>query len=487
MSQDPSQYLDRLEPIATSLVAEHALRVDREGRFPAEALAALGEAKLLGLVSAKEVGGLGQGLARPRWSSSASRANAAPPRWWCCMHYARRRGASRSRARERARRHRRGQAPVTLAFSEAGSRSHFWAPLSTATRDGERRPPRRARRAGSPRRATPTAYVWSSKPVAAERASTLWLVPRARQPGSRRTATFDGLGLRGNDSRPGRPPTASSCPRARGSAPTAAGSTSCWSVVLPIFNVLNAACSPRPDGGRGAAHRGARGRHAAMRTTATNSRRSADGARLRRAHAHQDGPGAMPPLDTLTALETGRADAMLRVLECKAAAGEASAEVLDLAMRVCGGAAFRKDVGVERQLPRRARRDGSWRPTTDALYDFIGKAVCGCRCSEAMMPESSDVHPRRGRLRPKVVTIWDGFRAGSPSTASPSTTCSTPTTSARWRPTSPAHIHVAWNSPLAWLESERAAARSAARPRPSRCATPIATSPRVVLVRGDGP
>ena len=39
---------------------------------------------------------------------------------------------------------------------------------------------------------------------------------------------------------------------------------------------------------------------------------------------------------------------MLRVLECKAAAGEAAAEVTDLAMRVCGGAAFRKDVGVER-------------------------------------------------------------------------------------------------------------------------------------------
>jgi alkylation response protein AidB-like acyl-CoA dehydrogenase len=39
---------------------------------------------------------------------------------------------------------------------------------------------------------------------------------------------------------------------------------------------------------------------------------------------------------------------MLRVLECKAAATASALEVTDLAMRVCGGAAFRKEVGVER-------------------------------------------------------------------------------------------------------------------------------------------
>jgi alkylation response protein AidB-like acyl-CoA dehydrogenase len=80
--------------------------------------------------------------------------------------------------------------------------------------------------------------------------------------------------------------------------------------------------------------------------------------------------------DTLAAIETGRADATLRVLESKAAAGENSTEVLDLAMRVCGGAAFRKEVGVER-LFRDVRAAGVMGPTTDVLYDFIGKAVCG--------------------------------------------------------------------------------------------------------------
>jgi alkylation response protein AidB-like acyl-CoA dehydrogenase len=80
--------------------------------------------------------------------------------------------------------------------------------------------------------------------------------------------------------------------------------------------------------------------------------------------------------DTLASLECGREDAMLRVLEVKAAAGEASTEITDLAMRVCGGAAFRKEVGVERNF-RDARAATVMSPTTDALYDFIGKALCG--------------------------------------------------------------------------------------------------------------
>ena len=80
--------------------------------------------------------------------------------------------------------------------------------------------------------------------------------------------------------------------------------------------------------------------------------------------------------DTIVALETSRPDAMLRVLSCKAAAGEAANEVVDTAMRVCGGAAFRKDIAVERYF-RDAHAAGVMGPTTDVLYDFVGKAVCG--------------------------------------------------------------------------------------------------------------
>jgi len=45
-------------------------------------------------------------------------------------------------------------------------------------------------------------------------------------------------------------------------------------------------------------------------------------------------------------------------------------------MRICGGAAFRKDVDVERFF-RDSRAATVMAPVTDALYEFIGKTVCG--------------------------------------------------------------------------------------------------------------
>jgi alkylation response protein AidB-like acyl-CoA dehydrogenase len=80
--------------------------------------------------------------------------------------------------------------------------------------------------------------------------------------------------------------------------------------------------------------------------------------------------------DTVAAVAAQRADAMLRVLEIKAHAAETALTVTDTAMRVCGGAAFRKDVGVERQF-RDARAASVMAPTSDVLYDFIGKAILG--------------------------------------------------------------------------------------------------------------
>jgi alkylation response protein AidB-like acyl-CoA dehydrogenase len=80
--------------------------------------------------------------------------------------------------------------------------------------------------------------------------------------------------------------------------------------------------------------------------------------------------------DTLAAIEAERADASLRVLEVKAVASECAITVTDLAMRTCGGAAFRREVGVERNF-RDARAATVMAPTTDALHEFIGRAALG--------------------------------------------------------------------------------------------------------------
>jgi alkylation response protein AidB-like acyl-CoA dehydrogenase len=147
------------------------------------------------------------------------------------------------------------------------------------------------------------------------------------------------------------------------------------SLVLPAFAVLNAACSAGLM--EGAIQRTVR--HAGVVRHADTGAALADLPTIRnylaRMRVQADACSALLD-DTLAAIEASRPDTMLRVLECKAAAGEISTEVLDLAMRVCGGAAFRKDVGVERYF-RDSRAAGIMAPTTDILYDFIGKALCG--------------------------------------------------------------------------------------------------------------
>jgi alkylation response protein AidB-like acyl-CoA dehydrogenase len=75
-------------------------------------------------------------------------------------------------------------------------------------------------------------------------------------------------------------------------------------------------------------------------------------------------------------MENPRPDTMLAVLESKAAAAEAALDVTDRAMRACGGTAFSGRLSVERHF-RDARAGSVMAPTTDVLYDFIGKAVLG--------------------------------------------------------------------------------------------------------------
>ena len=80
--------------------------------------------------------------------------------------------------------------------------------------------------------------------------------------------------------------------------------------------------------------------------------------------------------DVVDHLERPREATMLRVLESKAAAGDAAISVTSTAMRVCGGAAFSKQLGIER-LFRDAHAGAVMAPTGDVLREFIGKAVLG--------------------------------------------------------------------------------------------------------------
>jgi alkylation response protein AidB-like acyl-CoA dehydrogenase len=75
-------------------------------------------------------------------------------------------------------------------------------------------------------------------------------------------------------------------------------------------------------------------------------------------------------------MEAAGPDALLALLESKAAAAEAALEVTDLALRTGGGACFGRGLTVERNF-RDARAAAVMAPTTDILHDFIGRTLLG--------------------------------------------------------------------------------------------------------------
>lgn len=365
-------YLARLDTIIRDIIEPAAIATDRDAAFPRTAVRALGEAGLLGLTSATEVGGMGLGLAEAAQVVERIAQACPSTAMVVTMHYCgtavlEKFGSEMIRRDIAAGRH-----LTTLAWSEAGSRSHFWAPVGTAVLDGDG-----YLLDGAKTMVTSAveadSYIWSSRPAEAEGASTLWLVD-GKNPGLTEPKLFDGMGLRGNCSAP-LAAKSMRVPAAAMLGTDGGGFDTMIAVVLPVFSTLIASNSVglmETAIGRAVAHvSGNKFEHLDSTLADLPTVR----AYLARARIRADMARTLRD-DTLNALAANRGDAMLRVMQVKATAGEAALEVTDIAMRVCGGAAFRKDVGVERCF-RDARAATAMAPTSDVLFDFIGKAVCG--------------------------------------------------------------------------------------------------------------
>ena len=113
---------------ALELAAEFAAEVDREGRFPEEAIGALRDAGMLGLTLPTAVGGLGGTPADFLAATRAIASRCASTAMIFLMHAcaAQVTLAGNGDAHE-LRAMAAGSNLSTLAFSERGSRSHFWA------------------------------------------------------------------------------------------------------------------------------------------------------------------------------------------------------------------------------------------------------------------------------------------------------------------------------------------------------------------------
>ena len=371
----------KAQDIANRVLTPSAAKNDKAGRFSTEAVAALGDSGVLGLMLPADVGGSGLG---PRTFADvvATLAEAdASVAMVYLMHTlgaatiaARRPGAAQavtSILQEIAA----GRHLSTLAFSEAGSRSHFWAPVSRAHRNGHG-VRLSAKKSWVTSAGHAQSYVVSALAPdgAGPTDSTLYLLA-ADTPGLSVAGPWDGLGLRANASAP---IELDDCEVSADFQLTedGAGFAAMLNVVLPLFNLGTAAvalglCRAAVSGT--AVHL----KSAKFVHLGQSLGESLPTLRAQLATMQIDTDGLSARIDDLVQhLERPRETTMLRVLETKAAAGEVAISVTSAAMRVCGGAAFSKHLSIER-LFRDAHAGAVMAPTGDVLREFIGKSLLG--------------------------------------------------------------------------------------------------------------
>lgn len=365
--------------IADGVLAPLAAQNDKSGRFSTEAVDALVGGGLLGLMVPTDAGGSGLG---PRTFAAVITTLAEADASVAMVYLMHLLGAATiAAARPGA-----AVAPIlqeiasgrhltTLAFSEAGSRSHFWTPISRARQNGSG-----MRITAKKSWVTSAGYVQSyvvsslAPDGSGPTDSTLYLVP-AGTPGLSVAGPWDGLGLRANASAP---MTFDDCEVPSGFQITedGAGFQAMLNVVLPLFNLGTSSVALglcRATVTATAAHlKNARFEHLGL-----SLGESLPTLRAQLAAMQIDTDGLSARIeDLIDHLERPRDTTMLRVLESKAAAGEVAIGVTSTAMRVCGGAAFSKKVGIER-LFRDAHAGAVMAPTGDVLREFIGRAILG--------------------------------------------------------------------------------------------------------------
>ncbi len=375
------QAVEQARTVAAKVLAPHAAENDKSARFSPEAVRALGEAGLLAAFAPTASGGGGLG---PRTfgdvASIIAEADASVAMIYMmhvCATQCLAAGAPDSKAAAAALQEiAKGTHLSTLAFSERGSRSHFWAPVSRAEKTGDKTR-LTAMKSWVTSAGQADSYVVSSQiPDSKGPTDTALYFVKKDATGLKVGPAFDGLGLRANASSP---MTLEGCVVDRDALLTAegAGFKAMLEVVLPWFNLGSASVALgicRAVVGATVTHlKTATFEHlnaVKLGEALPNLRANLAGMQI-----ETDGLAARIA-DLVTHLEKPSELTMLRVLETKAAAGEIAIRVTQDAMRTCGGAAFSKQTGIERFF-RDAQAGAVMAPTVEVLREFIGKALLG--------------------------------------------------------------------------------------------------------------
>ena len=360
-------------------VQSAAIEVDRQARFPHEAVGLLAERGFFGLCVPQAVGGSDQA---PNVFAAVVEQLAqvcASTAMVYVMHVVAARAIVESQTisgrdallREIAA----GKHLTTLAFSERGSRSQFWAPVSILRKNGHGVFLTSATKSWVTSASHADSYVASvQKPDAASPLeSTLYLARRDAQ-GVQVAGRFEGLGLRGNDSAPVEITDLvvrdNDLLTAQGD-----GATAMLQIVLPWFSVGTAAMAH----GLCLAAINATQTHLSAEGFAFDDSKLRDlpnlRARLAEMSCRTEQSRALLGWTMQSMLQPDE-QTPLYVLQSRMAGLEAAVHVTDLAMKACGGAAFSRHLAVERVF-RDARAGWVMAPTVDHLQEFTGKMLTG--------------------------------------------------------------------------------------------------------------
>jgi len=371
--------VSKAKEIADRVLAPAAGPNDKAARFSTEAVDALSKADLLGLLLPAAIGGSALGLR----SLAAVISILAEADGSVAMIYLMHSCGTATIAAAPAsadvadtlREIAAGRHLSTLAFSEAGSRSHFWAPVSRARANGAG-VHISAKKSWVTSAGHAQSYVVSSLAPQGAGAtdSTLYLV-LAGSRGLSVAGPWDGLGLRSNASAP---MSLEDCavPSAHQLTQDGAGFPAMLNTVLPMFNLGSSAVA------LGLCRAAVAGTAAHLKTARFDHLNQSLGeglptlrALLATMQIETDGLSARID-DLVDHLEHPRETTMLRVLETKAAAGDIAISVTSAAMRACGGAAFSKHMNIER-LFRDSHAGAVMAPTGDVLRELIARAMLG--------------------------------------------------------------------------------------------------------------
>jgi alkylation response protein AidB-like acyl-CoA dehydrogenase len=128
-----SRWREAAATLAAEALSSHAAEVDAEARFPAEGMAGLARGGFYGLCLDTRHGGHGQGPATFAAVVEELARRCASTAMIYVMHVT----ATFARRDEVLHAIAAGEHLTTLAFSEQGSRSQFWAPISKLEANGQ--------------------------------------------------------------------------------------------------------------------------------------------------------------------------------------------------------------------------------------------------------------------------------------------------------------------------------------------------------------